>query len=188
MNLFPDGWSASCSSLQSARSPKSRWAEKETPGFPTPAGAGMTMRRQVIDHYISRIEKDPLRRELDRKGNSLVSAGDTDLATCAWNIGLGLANFPQLRLKHLIPKGRMQPSYMRRLHESMAYSAYVFKKLRGEDATTTLHSNPTIIRVTLREILRGNWHSARFFLSQVKGARKAHHEFGHRTIENPSQK
>lgn len=152
-------------------------APQQTPEFPTPAGAGMTVRRPVFERYVELIQNDPLRKGLDRKGNSLISAGDTDLAMCAWDLTYGLANFPELKLTHLIPAGRMTPSYLSRLHKSMAYSAYVFKMHRGEDPTTTLHSPNRIVRTLARELLKGKWHGARFFISQVVGARSAHNTF-----------
>ncbi len=156
---------------------KQQIALSETPGFPTPAGAGMTVHRRVFERYAEHIQQDPFRRELDRKGSSLISAGDTDLSLCAWELGLGLGNFPELRLTHLIPRGRMTPAYLARLHESMAYSAYAMKRVRGEDALTTVHSPVRIVRTLARELLHARWQGARFFLSQVKGARKAHRHF-----------
>ncbi len=161
-------------------------AARNTPGFPTPAGAGMTVRRSVFEHYMRQIQNDPFRKGLDRKGNSLVSAGDTDISMGAWDLGLGLANFPELKLKHLIPAARMTPGYMCRLHESMAYSAYVFKLLRNENPLTTLHSPNRIIRTFAREILKGRWNGARFFIAQVKGSRKAHRTFKGQTPESGS--
>jgi len=146
-------------------------------GFRTPAGAGMTLRRQVADRYLEMLDRDPLRAELDRKGKSLISSGDTDLSMCAWDNGLGLANFPELKLVHLIPRERMTVAYMARLHEGMAFSAYVFNSLRGEDARQTIPTANRMFRTFARELLHGRLVGIRLFLAQIRGARRAHQSF-----------
>ncbi len=95
-----------------------------------PIGAGMVLRRAVAERYLT-LAREPLRRSLDRRGRSLGSCGDTDLARCAWDLGLYSAYEPDLRLEHLIPAFRVKPWYLIRLHFAIAYSGTVLDRLRG---------------------------------------------------------
>lgn len=143
------------------------------PGFPTPAGAGMTLRKPVVQRYLSIITNDSLRMSLDRKGDSLVSSGDTDLAMCAWDLGLGIANFPKLRLTHLISAQRMTVNYMEQLHESMTYSDRMMKFVRNQDVEPLRTPFFQKCKIYLRELLRGKFAQMRFFHAQQKGLKRA---------------
>src|SRR4029077_1163426 len=56
-----------------------RWSNQYTDSA-IPCGAGMCLRRVVAEHFSKLIAADPQRRSLDRKGASLISGGDTDIA------------------------------------------------------------------------------------------------------------
>lgn len=92
-----------------------------------PCGAGMAIRRSVAVSYAEKVASDPLRRKLDRVGTSLSSAGDSDMAFCACELGLAVGVFPELVLKHLIPAGRLQRDYLIRLAEGMSLSHAMLK-------------------------------------------------------------
>jgi glycosyltransferase involved in cell wall biosynthesis len=92
-----------------------------------PYGAGMIVRRVVALHYAKLATGDSLRCSLDRKGTSLLSAGDTDMALCACALGLAVGRFPQLRLTHLIPAARLEKNYLLRLMEAMAVSVALLR-------------------------------------------------------------
>lgn len=103
------------------------------PGAPvslSPCGAGMILRREVAAEYRRQLREAPGRRRLDRSGASLASAGDTDLALCAHDIGLELASLPALRLRHIIPPARTRLDYMERLAEGMTESGAWLRYLR----------------------------------------------------------
>lgn len=107
------------------------WARcggSEARGF-APCGAGMVVRQCVAEHYFRKLAGDPLRRGFDRKGSSLASGGDTDMALCACELGLAVGRFPQLRMTHLIPPGRLEKSYLLRLAEDLAFSDAVLQYL-----------------------------------------------------------
>ena len=87
-----------------------------------PCGAGMVIRKRVASYYAAKLANDPLRRGLDRKGASLVSSGDIDMALCSCAMGLAVGRFPQLQLTHLIPAQRLKRDYVLRLAEESAFS------------------------------------------------------------------
>ena len=96
-----------------------------------PTGAGMCIRRPIADTYARSTRDNPLRRELDRKGASLVSGGDSDLAFTAIDQGLSIGLSPQLSLRHLMPKGRLELSYLERLLEGISASSPLVLHLHG---------------------------------------------------------
>lgn len=93
----------------------------------SPWGAGMVIRRAVALEYQSRVREDPLRGKLDRVGDLLSSAGDSDMALCACSRGLAVGLFPQLRLVHIIPAKRLTKPYLLRLAEGNAFSHAVLR-------------------------------------------------------------
>jgi glycosyltransferase involved in cell wall biosynthesis len=97
---------------------------------PLPAGAGLCVRRVVAEHYSAQMEKSPWRRALDRKGTSLISAGDLDLALTACDIGLNCGLFKSLRLQHLIPPERLSERYLLELVEGIQLSSCILEMCR----------------------------------------------------------
>lgn len=96
-----------------------------------PYGAGLCVRRNVAEQYSRLLEKDEMRRNLDRKGASLVSSGDTDLALVGCEMGLGSGVFRALRLEHLIRKERLDEAYMERMLREMGHSIAILAATRG---------------------------------------------------------
>ncbi|GAP95136.1 glycosyltransferase [Leptolyngbya sp. NIES-2104] len=92
-----------------------------------PCGAGMCLRRSVAQQYVKLVQAQSMRMQLDRKGKSLMSGGDTDIAFTACHMGLGIGVFKALMLTHLIPKFRLQEDYLLRLQEAMYYSGIVMQ-------------------------------------------------------------
>jgi glycosyltransferase involved in cell wall biosynthesis len=98
-----------------------RWSNlRETAA--TPCGAGMCIRRRVALAYAEAARGDQSRLGLDRRGSDLASAGDTDMAFTACDLGYGTGQFSFLRLQHLIPARRLELPYLLRLRESMTLS------------------------------------------------------------------
>jgi glycosyltransferase involved in cell wall biosynthesis len=102
----------------------------DTVGPWEPIGAGMVIRKVVADHYRQTIATDPLRRSLDRRGNSLGSCGDTDMARCAPELGYYLAYEPSLRLTHLIPAFRLEFTYMMKLRRALKRTGILLDRVR----------------------------------------------------------
>lgn len=71
-----------------------------------PHGAGMCLRREVATAYIKELETLNWRLNLGRRGQSLMSGEDTDLALLSIKLGWGVGHFTQLHLNHLIQIGR----------------------------------------------------------------------------------
>lgn len=92
-----------------------------------PCGAGMVVCRKVADHYASSVASDEFRKLLDRRGNSLASGGDSDIAYCACELGLAVGLFSDLSLSHLIPAGRLDAAYLVRIAEEMSYSHAILR-------------------------------------------------------------
>jgi glycosyltransferase involved in cell wall biosynthesis len=108
-----------------------KWACSETADQEfCPIGAGMILRRQVALHYFKLVNSDPIRRNLDRIGSSLLCHGDTDMALCACDLGLATGRFKNLNINHLIPKKRMSKEYLLDLVEAFAYSHWMLKFVR----------------------------------------------------------
>ena len=111
--------------------------------YTAPCGAGMVVRREIATYYAGRSANDPLRRSLGRKGASLASGEDSDLAFCACALGFAVGRFPQLQLTHLISAARLKRDYLLRLAEEMAFSIAVLQfiwdgKLPGQDTAPGL--------------------------------------------------
>ncbi|MEJ0090069.1 MAG: glycosyltransferase [Limisphaerales bacterium] len=101
------------------------------PGQAEPCGAGMSVRRKVLQHYSSQIVGNPGRRSLDRRGTNLVSAGDTDIVFTAYELGMGAGLFASIKLIHLIPSRRLEKSYLTSLAEQQGYSYTLVRLFRG---------------------------------------------------------
>jgi glycosyltransferase involved in cell wall biosynthesis len=97
-----------------------------------PIGAGMAVRRDVAIFYHDLCKTDPLRNQLDRKGKSLASCGDYDLALCSCRMNLAVGIFPELCLSHLIPEFRTKREYLLNLTENIAESFIILGHIHGD--------------------------------------------------------
>jgi len=85
-------------------------------------GAGMAVKREVMEKWTNEIKADPLRAHLGRKQDSLLAAEDTDIGYTACDMGLGVGESKGLQVTHLIPPRRLKPSYLRKIVYSVSYS------------------------------------------------------------------
>lgn len=76
-------------------------------------GAGFIVRRQLFNNFDAVGFKSLLS---DRKGNQLVSGGDTETCIIARMLGYTIAYSPALKFKHLMTDGRMKWEYLKKLH------------------------------------------------------------------------
>src|SRR5215813_5198324 len=88
-----------------------------------PYGAGLCVRRKVALRYVELHECGRRSLQFDRRGKSLLSGGDNDLAACACDLGLGVGIVSSLKLTHLIPPERLTLDYLTRLAEAIHYSS-----------------------------------------------------------------
>ena len=134
-----------------------------------PCGAGLCVRKTVADFYAAQIQGDALRLELDRRGQRLSGCGDMDLAFTACDMGLGMGRFKRLCLLHLIPPGRLQLSYFKRLFEGNGYSEVILAAVRGTYFPTSRFNK---LR-TLGRALISSRIERQLALARLKGARAA---------------
>ncbi|HEY3415308.1 MAG TPA: glycosyltransferase [Armatimonadota bacterium] len=129
-----------------------------------PYGAGLVIRRELARIYVHQLENDPERRKLDRRGNSLTSAGDIDMVLTIMDEGHGIGFFPQLSLKHIIPRQRLSFSYLKRLIYHSNYSLYHLMLSRH----IAFHPRPwplTYITSVLLCLMHRKWHPLTLMLA-----------------------
>jgi hypothetical protein len=97
-----------------------------------PWGAGLCVRGQVGRRYIEKASQSTLHIFLDRRGGELGSAGDLDLATTSYELGLGTGLFQGLHVTHLIPQRRLNIGYLLNLISDSEASHMVFSHLHGQ--------------------------------------------------------
>ena len=112
-----------------------RWSNVPYDYESAPCGAGLCIRRAVAEKYAELLLLDPLRQNLGRKGQSLISSEDVDLAFTACDIGFGTGVFTLLKLTHIIPPKRLQKDYVLKLAEANGYSTVIVESLRGKFPT-----------------------------------------------------
>jgi glycosyltransferase involved in cell wall biosynthesis len=96
-----------------------------------PVGAGLCIRRAAADHYLALHQRGDRKFALDRKGDSLISCGDHDLAACACDLGLGTGKIAALKLQHQMPAVRFTQDYLARLCYGTYYSGVMLDAERG---------------------------------------------------------
>ncbi|MBU3676886.1 MAG: glycosyltransferase family 2 protein [Chitinophagaceae bacterium] len=138
----------------------------------TPFGAGMVVRKIVAEQYIALLETDPMRKGLDRRGNSLMSSGDVDLAYTAIDLGFEIGVFKSLQITHIIPAFRLTQAYMINMMQYNALSNHLLFYIRFN----RIPSIPTWkkrIKQYARLLKRGDWFEIRMLHAQEKGRRDA---------------
>ncbi|MNI64822.1 hypothetical protein D3C73_1202880 [compost metagenome] len=87
----------------------------------SPIGAGMGIRRTSLVRYLEMIKKEGGSIQ-DRSGNKLSSSGDNEIVMQILLSGSEIGFFPELSLKHLIPRARVQKDYLARLNQGIMES------------------------------------------------------------------
>jgi glycosyltransferase involved in cell wall biosynthesis len=118
------------------------WSNAKKWSEATPFGAGMCVRREVVELYFERVQSDKIRFALGRRGASLGAGEDTDMAWTSFSLNKGTGCFARLRLTHLISKDRLTESYVERLYTGFGYAdeilAYQHAGSSGNDNETAL--------------------------------------------------
>jgi hypothetical protein len=97
----------------------------------------MCVRKAVADRYAINIASDSIRAGLDRKGESLTSSGDLDLAWTSLDLEMGTGLFRDLVVTHLIPSRRLAREYILRIIEDSCMGYHVLQKVRGSARDVT---------------------------------------------------
>ncbi|OQP67658.1 glycosyltransferase [Niastella populi] len=145
---------------------ENRWSNFPHMPETMPCGAGLFVRRNVAEYYVSLNDQGKRNIQLDRSGKSLSSGGDNDLAACACDIGLGVGLFHELSLDHYIPKNRLSKEYLLSLAEGISASAIVFRSFRNEFPKQLSFKNK--IANTIRLLLK-NKIDKQFYKAVLKG-------------------
>ena len=87
-----------------------------------PCGAGMCLRKDIALRYAKKVSNDARQRFLDRKGNSLLSAGDVAITKVALSMGYSMGQFIELKALHLIPSRRVSEDYLFLLYRNLLAS------------------------------------------------------------------
>jgi glycosyltransferase involved in cell wall biosynthesis len=126
--IEPEPWARSFVALLAIREfTEPVWSNNPDDTRAQPCGAGMCVRASVAREYSSRVAAQPARRKLGRTGQSLFSGEDSDLVQTTCDLELGVGNFPQLVLKHLIPHNRVQLDYLIRLVQGITVSGIMLR-------------------------------------------------------------
>lgn len=143
---------------------------------PLPFGAGLCFRRELGQHYLQVLDRQPERLQLGRAGAKFTcSCEDTDLVLSSCDIGLGYGIFPQLKLVHLIPAVRLKPAHLLQLFEGSCFGVVLLKHWRGQP-TKLRPMHPGLAQLLYwTEWLIGSWLPFRWRvnLAQRRGERKA---------------
>jgi glycosyltransferase involved in cell wall biosynthesis len=155
-----------------------RWSNQPSQADTMPCGAGMCVRKPVAEYY-ARLHANGQRNIImDRAADSLVSGGDSDLAICACDVGLGMGLFSSLKLTHLIPPTRLTEDYLAKLLEGLAYSSIVLDSFRTFGSTASVNGKSAARKeltklADLARLLTRNGRERRFFRAvrsgEVKG-------------------
>ena len=137
-----------------------------------PYGAGLCVRRDVAEDYARKVSVNPKRKALDRNGLGMGACGDTDLAFCAIDLGMGTARFGALKLTHLIPKIRLDSKYIIPLYAGFAGSELILRSFRGMLNPCRAHSLAELARLGWG-LLRGSRVERRILLASRKGRNNA---------------
>jgi glycosyltransferase involved in cell wall biosynthesis len=96
-----------------------------------PPSAGMFSRVAAAVDYVEAYELHPLRIHLGVSGDGQTRGEDTDFVLHALSRGWRVGRFPELRLTHLIPAGRLTADYMGRLLEGVAAGLVLNAEIYG---------------------------------------------------------
>ncbi|WP_168191293.1 glycosyltransferase [Antarcticibacterium flavum] len=94
-----------------------------------PFGAGLCIRRSIALNYMESLRTRPLAASLDRKGDTLLSGGDIDLALHSCRDGYLSGVLPELELVHFIPKSRLDQKYLIKIAAGHAASNFLLSQL-----------------------------------------------------------
>jgi glycosyltransferase involved in cell wall biosynthesis len=137
-----------------------------------PSGAGLCVRSWVAKEYSAYHSNGKRSILMDRKGSSLVSGGDIDLAATSCDVGLGVGLFASLKVCHLISRDRLQEDYLVKLVEAMAFSGPILNSFRSNGKPVVGANRKTKIADLARMALM-NRRDRRFFRAVRSGERKA---------------
>jgi len=155
--------------IRQAKEP--RWSNIATCSDAMPCGAGMCVRATVGAAYQRYFERSRIQLT-DRSGDDLLSGGDTEIAYVACKVGLGIGIFPNLSLTHLLPRERINETYVLRLTEGI-HASFALLAFKWQGVTP---SSPLFGIGLLRSIantMSRKKFERRVYLAQLRGILRA---------------
>lgn len=152
---------------------KDKWSNLVNQYETTPSGAGLCVRKWIAQKYAYILNNDTVRRSFGRKGKTLSSCEDSDLAFTACDLDMGTGKFTSLHLTHLIPKERLQEDYLLRLIEGMTTSGLILESLRGQPPIQKIKKSPIAILFQTYGFLRMQPRDRRFYQARQRALEKA---------------
>ena len=102
-----------------------------------PWGAGMCMRRKILNQYRQEAYSKPEIPGFSRRGEQFLASGeDVHIAEIGLAMGYGCGVFCSLELTHLIPKRRVQEAYLLKLIEDSEAGSVVYEWLKTKSFTS----------------------------------------------------
>lgn len=96
----------------------------------TPASAGAVIRAEVVKRFVYILQNEKSRFFLGRRGTSLMSSEDIDMAYVSIDLGYMNGLMSELSLEHCIPASRLEHKYLINLRYYNRYSTYVLDYIR----------------------------------------------------------
>lgn len=150
---------------------RAHWSNNPDDWSSTPVGAGLCIRRKVALEWAQRVRAGEL-ITFGRTGQELLGGEDITLALSARRFGLGWGTFPELRLTHLIPSGRLTKSYLLRLTEGSALSTVLIAEASGRRPPKALSARVALKAV--KWLTRGKFTQLAFLRAHQRGIRRGH--------------
>jgi glycosyltransferase involved in cell wall biosynthesis len=153
-----------------------RWSNVVSIPETVPWGAGLCVRKEVAADYCRLCERSSI-QITGRRGASVVSGEDKEIAYVCCVRGLGIGVFPELKITHLIPKHRISADYLVRLAEGTALSDLLLD-YKWKWKKQQFPSYVEVFLMVLKTILLNRGIDRRIQLAQVRALAK-----GRRIIE-----
>jgi hypothetical protein len=144
---------------------RARWSNVITGAGVWAWGAGQCVRANVAMAYREYFENSAIKMT-GRIGGALVGGEDAEMCFVAYNMGLGIGTFPELKLTHLIPRERLNEDYLVRLAEGNGITGQLLAYKQQGALPKSPFSSPTeFLRVVKNLMVRQGVHRRMYFAS-----------------------
>jgi glycosyltransferase involved in cell wall biosynthesis len=147
------------------------WTNNVADYFCAPWGAGLCVPRRFAVRYSQLVPELRMSKVLDRHGQNLFCGGDDLFSWLSVGSDTGFGIFPELRITHLIPAGRVRQGYLVRLVHGHSFSHAVLRYMvygTNPRPATLLHH----VRI-IAHGLKNGWFSMRCRWAESRGTAEA---------------
>jgi glycosyltransferase involved in cell wall biosynthesis len=135
-------------------------------------GPGQCVRANVALAYRHYFENSAIKLT-GRTGGKLFGGEDGEMCFVAYNIGLGVGTFPELKLTHLIPKEKLSETYLIRLAQGNGTTGQLLEYKRGGALPKSPFSSPTELLRVLKNLVVRQGLRRRIYVAQLRGRLRA---------------